>query len=98
MISEVLHELMRHLPEESLRNTRGCATALKVRAAASLRDFSEEEAGEARAVLAPELAMRGGTPALTIMATGHAHMDLAWLGRSARRSENRAALTPPCCI
>jgi alpha-mannosidase len=74
---EVLHELMRHLPEESPRAARlrdGLA-----RAAASLRDFSEEEAGEARAVLAPELAMRGGTPALTIMATGHAHMDLAWL-------------------
>ena len=30
-------------------------------------------------MLAPELAQRGEMPSLTVMATGHAHMDLAWL-------------------
>ena len=73
----VLHELMRHLPDESPRKAR--LTEALARAAASLRDFTEEEAAIARAALAPELAMRGDNPSLTIMATGHAHMDLAWL-------------------
>jgi alpha-mannosidase len=73
----VLHELMRHLPDESLRKAQ-LAEALG-RAAASLREFTEAEAAAARAILAPELAMRGESPSLTIWATGHAHMDLAWL-------------------
>lgn len=34
---------------------------------------------EARAILAPVLAKRGGDPSLHISAVGHAHMDLAWL-------------------
>ncbi|MBN1876915.1 MAG: alpha-mannosidase [Anaerolineae bacterium] len=34
---------------------------------------------EARAILTPLLAKRGGDPSLTISAVGHAHMDLAWL-------------------
>src|SRR5437763_2650953 len=74
---EVLHELMRHLPEDSPRAAR-LRNAL-ARAAAWLRDFTEAEAEAARAVLAPELAMGGGMPSLTVMAVGHAHMDLAWL-------------------
>lgn len=73
----VLHELMRHLPENNPRKAR-LRDAL-ARAAAALLDFSEEEAAAARAILQPELTRRGGTPALTVMATGHAHMDLAWL-------------------
>jgi alpha-mannosidase len=36
-------------------------------------------AKEARAILAPLLARRGGDPSLEISAIGHAHMDLAWL-------------------
>jgi alpha-mannosidase len=73
----VLHELMRHLLEQSPRKAR-LAEALR-RAAASLREFTEAEAAAARAILAPELAMRGESPSLTVWATGHAHMDLAWL-------------------
>ena len=34
---------------------------------------------DARAVLAPLLAKRGGDPSLRISAVGHAHMDLGWL-------------------
>ncbi len=36
-------------------------------------------ATDARAVLAPLLAKRGGDPSLRISAVGHAHMDLGWL-------------------
>ena len=74
---EVLHGLMRQLPATSAR-----AAALRealVCAAASLREFTDAEAARARAILAPALACRGGAPALTISAVGHAHMDLAWL-------------------
>ncbi|MGC9468682.1 MAG: alpha-mannosidase, partial [Anaerolineae bacterium] len=36
-------------------------------------------AEEAREILAPLLAQKGGDPSLQISAVGHAHMDLAWL-------------------
>ncbi len=36
-------------------------------------------AADARAILAPLLAKRGGDPSLRISAVGHAHMDLGWL-------------------
>ena len=74
---EVLHGLLRQLPEDSPR-------ALQLRrvlekAAALLRDFTDKEAAAARAVLCPELARRNRAAPLKIWAVGHAHMDLAWL-------------------
>lgn len=42
-------------------------------------DAQEALAAEARAILAPLLAQRGGDPSLEISAVGHAHMDLGWL-------------------
>ncbi len=74
---EVLHGLMQLLPATSARAV-GLREAL-VRAAEMLCEFTDAEAVKARAILAPALAMRGGDPALTISAVGHAHMDLAWL-------------------
>ena len=38
-----------------------------------------KDVAAARALLAPELGRRGGDPALTVSAVGHAHIDLAWL-------------------
>src|SRR5439155_15437358 len=74
---EIAHQLMRLLPATSAR-AAGLQEAL-LRAAERLVDYTDAEAAEARAELAPVLAMRGGDPALTISAVGHAHMDLAWL-------------------
>jgi alpha-mannosidase len=73
----VLHELIGLLPAESARRARIIAALSKV--GTMLLDFNEAEAEAARAVLAPELNKRGGTPSLTISAIGHAHIDLAWL-------------------
>src|SRR5205085_6555542 len=50
-----------------------------LRVAAMLRDYSDAEAADARAILAPVLATRGADPPVTVSAVGHAHMDLAWL-------------------
>ncbi len=74
---EVLHELMRQLPETSARRQR-IWTAL-TDAALVLQHFTDTEAVSARALLAPELAKRGGDPSLAISAVGHAHIDLGWL-------------------
>lgn len=74
---EVLHGLLRELPESSPR-ARQLRAALE-RAGALLRDFTEEEAVATRAVLRPELARRNKDMPLTVWVTGHAHMDLAWL-------------------
>jgi alpha-mannosidase len=74
---EVLHELMQQLPPDSARHQRIWAALND--AALLLNDLTDAEAARARAVLAPELAKRGGDPSLTISAVGHAHIDLAWL-------------------
>ena len=57
--------------------------------------LSEDAAAQARAVLAPVLARRGGDPFLKISAVGHAHMDLAWLWpiRETRRKGARTFAT-----
>ncbi|MEN6372417.1 MAG: alpha-mannosidase [Armatimonadota bacterium] len=74
---EVLNELLGQLPQDS---ARACSirTAL-YDASHIMRDYTEDEAKEARAILAPELAKKGGDSSLTISAIGHAHIDLAWL-------------------
>jgi alpha-mannosidase len=74
---ETLHELMRQLPEDSARRQRILFALYE--ASKVLRAFTEEEAEAARAILAPELAKKGGDPSLTVSAVGHAHIDLAWL-------------------
>jgi alpha-mannosidase len=74
---EVLHELMEQLPPEKARYQRILAALQK--AANLLTNYTTEEAREARAILAVELAKKGGDPSLKISAIGHAHIDLAWL-------------------
>jgi alpha-mannosidase len=74
---EVLHELMTELPQTSPRRHR--IRAALHEAALVLDEITDAEAAEARAILAPELAKRGGDPSLVISAVGHAHLDLAWL-------------------
>jgi alpha-mannosidase len=74
---EVLHELMQQLPGDSARRAQIWSTLLQ--AAYGLATITEETAAAARAILAPELAKRGGDPSLKITAIGHSHIDLAWL-------------------
>lgn len=74
---EVLHELMLQLPQDSARAHRLWAAIYA--ASCVLDQYTDDEACQARAILAPELAKRGGDPSLTIGAVGHAHIDLAWL-------------------
>jgi alpha-mannosidase len=74
---EVLAELIDQTDKKSARSRR--ANAKLYEATRLLRDYTDTEAAAARAVLAPELAKRGGDPSLTFSAVGHAHMDLAWL-------------------
>ncbi|HEY4470851.1 MAG TPA: glycoside hydrolase family 38 C-terminal domain-containing protein [Stellaceae bacterium] len=74
---EVLHALLRQLPEDSGRAVQ-LRRALQ-KAGALLRNFTEEETAAARAVLRPELARRNKAAPLMVWAVGHAHMDLAWL-------------------
>jgi len=74
---EVLHELMIELPQTLPRRHR--IRAALYEAALVLGKITDEEAEEARAILAPELAKKGGDPSLVISAVGHAHLDLAWL-------------------
>jgi len=74
---EVVLDLAQHAPANSARSARLWDAA--ERAVALLRDYTDDEAVRARAVLAPELARRTGDHPLTLSAVGHAHMDLAWL-------------------
>jgi alpha-mannosidase len=74
---EVLHELMGQLPEHCARRQRIWAALLA--ASQILTDITDETAAQARDILAPELAKRGGDPSLTVSAIGHSHIDLAWL-------------------
>ncbi len=74
---EVLYELLDQIPPEKARHQR-ILFALQ-QAANELFEYSEEEAQRARALLAEELAKRGGSPSLVVSAIGHAHIDLAWL-------------------
>lgn len=74
---EVLHELMVNLPQNSPR--RQAIRGALHRASLILGRLDDAEARAARAILAPELAKRGGGPSLTVSAVGHAHLDLAWL-------------------
>lgn len=74
---EVLLELMKNLPENSARGSSIMHSLNK--AALILNEFNEEEAKNARKILLKELSKKGGDPSLSVIAIGHAHIDLAWL-------------------
>ncbi|HEX2950884.1 MAG TPA: glycoside hydrolase family 38 C-terminal domain-containing protein [Armatimonadota bacterium] len=74
---EVLLELTQQIQADSARAHRIWAALYA--AANEMNEFTDDEAARARALLAPELAKRGGDPSLTVSAIGHAHIDLAWL-------------------
>ncbi len=74
---EVLEELMRQLPENSAQHQQILRALCQV--ADVLCAFTEKEAREAIAILAPHLAKQGGDASLAISAIGHSHMDLGWL-------------------
>ncbi len=77
---EVLRELLEHLPRTKARAARVLSALYAAAVLLPQRGtLSAEEVAAARAVLAPELTRRGGDPALTVSALGHAHIDLAWL-------------------
>jgi len=77
---EVLRELLEHLPRTKARAARVLQALYEASVMLPQRGTpNTEEVAAARAVLAPELARRGGDPALTVSAIGHAHIDLAWL-------------------
>ncbi|APF20226.1 glycoside hydrolase family 38 [Caldithrix abyssi DSM 13497] len=73
----VLFDLMSQLPKDSARYHR-IANSL-YNALLILKEYTEEEAAEARRILAPELAKKNGDYSLLVSAIGHAHLDLAWL-------------------
>lgn len=73
----VLYDLMQQLPEKRARANKILA-ALNA-SLNQIHTFAPEEAEQAQACLADELAKVNGTPSLKISAIGHAHMDLAWL-------------------
>ena len=74
---EVLLDFLKALPENSPRYQQ-ILTGLNDVVPLLYRGIPAV-AKEARAVLAPLLAQRGGDPSLRISAVGHAHMDLGWL-------------------
>ncbi len=77
---EVLRELLEYLPRTKARAARVLQALYDAALTLPQRGTpTPEEAAAARALLAPELARRGGDPALTVSALGHAHIDLAWL-------------------
>ncbi|HUK58281.1 MAG TPA: glycoside hydrolase family 38 C-terminal domain-containing protein [Stellaceae bacterium] len=72
----VLNDLLPLLPAEGAR--AGEIRAALADACGVLNNFTETEAEQARALLAPALQKRGGGN-LAVSAVGHAHIDLAWL-------------------
>jgi alpha-mannosidase len=74
---EVLLGLAEQLPATSAR--RAQIINVLDNAAATLRDYSDEEAVIAKALLQPALAKQAHDASLHISAIGHAHIDLAWL-------------------
>ena len=75
---EVLMDALNVLPESSARREQ-ILTALNDVMHLLMGEIGETTAIQARRILAPILAKRGGDPSLQISAIGHAHIDLAWL-------------------
>lgn len=74
---EVLLNLLSIVPENSARYQQVLISLTDV--SIILQEFNISEAQEARKILAKMLAIESGDTSLTIYATGHAHLDLAWL-------------------
>ncbi|CAM4463951.1 alpha-mannosidase [Paenibacillus endophyticus] len=74
---EVLLETAERLPEGSARKTQIFQALYDV--SLLLTELTDERVARAREILGRQLAKRGGDPALTVSAIGHAHIDLAWL-------------------
>ena len=74
---EVLLDFLNILPEDTARHQQILSHLSD--AASVLQEYTKSEAIKARKILANMLCMQGGDPSLTIYATGHAHIDLAWL-------------------
>lgn len=72
----VLFELMESLPEQRARRHRLLHALTD--AARIMQDYTEEEAAEARRVLAPMLQTRADDDGFVLSCVGHAHLDLAW--------------------
>ncbi len=87
---EVLLDLIDNLPENSAR-VHSIIHSLN-NASLVLNDYTDEEAGQAREILAAELNKKGGDAALSVSAIGHAHIDLAWLW-PIRETKRKAART-----
>ncbi|MDY7100287.1 MAG: glycoside hydrolase family 38 C-terminal domain-containing protein [Actinomycetota bacterium] len=75
---EVLDDLMRSLPLDDPRRARLLATLERAFDTLDLHDVNAT-APKARDVLAPALALPARASAHRIVATGHAHIDTAWL-------------------
>lgn len=74
---EVLIDLAEQLPDDSARKAQICQSLHEASNLLSVMD--DEQVRRASGILAAELAKRGGDPAITVSAIGHAHIDLAWL-------------------
>lgn len=75
---EVLFDSLKTLPETSAR-CQQILVALTDVMQLLRGHFSVATVQQARGLLAPALAKRGGDPSLRISAVGHAHIDLGWL-------------------
>jgi alpha-mannosidase len=75
---EVLLDLAEHLGDQSARRKQVWQALYEVHLLLRAM-MSEEVIAQARELLAPLLAKRGGDPTLKVSAIGHAHIDLAWL-------------------
>ena len=72
----LLNDLMKALPEKSVRRARILSALMKV-----IDCFQQDEKSvhKSRAFLMPELEKRSSASDLTTIAVGHAHLDTAWL-------------------
>jgi alpha-mannosidase len=86
----VLYDLFKCLPPESARR---CAVMYALSGAGALIcDWTDANVRKAGKLLRRELDKKGGTPSLRYYASGHAHLDLAWLW-PVRESVRKAART-----
>lgn len=87
---EVLYELMEQLGGDSARAKSILFTMFE--AVRGLDEINNETAKAAHELLRSELDKKGGDPSLTISASGHSHLDLAWLW-PIRETKRKAART-----
>ncbi|MCK5737662.1 alpha-mannosidase, partial [bacterium] len=70
-------DLLNSLPEKSAQRAQLAEALSQVTRLVWSTD--PDRMTKSAAILQPQLAKKGGTPSLQISATGHAHIDLAWL-------------------